>query len=110
MKMSDVSMCTCRTTGISELYWDGGRICIDLGNDIDEVAATKIFESIRDHERLTQENARLREALSEMCDTHEDECQFVLGCCQEHFDLTGGGSCYVGNAKKLLTELEKGDE
>ncbi len=65
LKMSDVEIDTCKTTGVSELYWDGGRVCIDLGNDIDEETANQIFKCIKNHERL-------RKALTESRDELKD--------------------------------------
>ncbi|MGD1502623.1 hypothetical protein ACP6H7_00630 [Vibrio harveyi] len=50
--MSDVDIVTCKATGVSELYWDGGRTCIDLGNDINEETANSIFLCIKNHDRL----------------------------------------------------------
>ncbi|EKO3443764.1 hypothetical protein NTH42_003139 [Vibrio fluvialis] len=110
MKMSDVSMFTCRTTGISELYWDGGRICIELGNDIDEVAATKIFESVRDYERLTSENERLREALQQTNDAINR--LFAVDESEDHNEETNARNqawFAARNNEQLLTELEKDD-
>lgn len=111
MKMSDVSMYTCRTTGISELYWDGGRICIELGNDIDKATATKIFESVRDHDRLISENARLREALLKIHRMQERTPEFPddyshddVGYLNDRIDEV------FGIANTVLTKLEKGDE
>lgn len=111
MKMSDVSMYTCRTTGISELYWEGGRICIELGSDIDKATATKIFESIRDHDRLTSENARLREALRKssnalerLLDVDESDKPNELVNARNQANFTSMSN------EELLTELEEGDE
>jgi hypothetical protein len=61
IKISDTELYTCERSGVSELYWHGGRICIDLGNDIDKEKAKEIFNCLKEHDRLTEENNRLRE-------------------------------------------------
>lgn len=67
LKISDVGIYTCETTGVSELSWDEG-VCIDLGNDIDKESANTIYNCIKEHDQLVAENSRLREALKECID------------------------------------------
>lgn len=54
---------------------------------------------------LEKDKEELIKSLGEMLDAHEKGCRFVRGCCQNHYDLTGDGNCYVGNAFKLLERL-----
>jgi hypothetical protein len=84
MKLSDVKIYTCETTGISELYWEGGRVSIDLGNDVDEVFANKIYDGIKNHEALVQQN----EALLKQRQNISKSAHFHIGKLLKHNDIT----------------------
>lgn len=100
LKISELKIYTCETTGVSELSWDEG-ICVDLGNDIDKESANTIYNCIKEHDQLVAENVRLREALIS-----------VVKLQKKHYG--DGMSTHLAMITKaheieqLLTELEKG--
>lgn len=69
-----------------------------------EEPAKATMYAIKNHDRLTSENARLREALRALL--YSDIYADAEGC----YEISKEDTDEVTAAKQLLTELEKGDE
>lgn len=107
MKMSDafkLPLKVDRYLAVSDEYLvDGVYPTVDQIESGSRADAAAICHAINNHDALVK-------SLEELLDykDSDNECRFVRECCQEHFDFTGDGSCYVDSAKKVLAKA-KGD-
>lgn len=79
------------------IYGEDGRLITSL----------ETSDAVEIHKRFNMHDD-LVDALESMIQSHgENDCRFVRGCCQEHFDLTGDGNCYVAKAKETLKNAKR---
>lgn len=103
--MSDLKPCMkCGSTDVGASQ--GKAYCYLCGittkQHVTNAAAVRDWNSRSEADELQPANNDLIKALKEMLSVQEEGCSFVRGCCQNHLDLTGDGTCYVGNAFKTL--------